>query len=97
MPVRLKSIPDAYWLRLAAVEHTSRISMSRQDQWEIVGANKQSSWSGIESKGRHRVAWAVRIFKRNAGVHDIIDRSAPHLADAMLLAIEEAERRYSVS
>ena len=67
--------------------------MARQDQWETPGANKRLVWSGIQSNGRHRVAWGVRIFKLNAGVHDIIDRSEPHLADAMLSAIEEAERR----
>jgi len=91
--VRLKSVPDAYWLRLAALEPAARVTMTRQDQWLTPGANKQMVWSGIESPGKHRVAWSVRIFKRNSGVHDIIDRAEPHLADALLAAIEEAERR----
>jgi hypothetical protein len=39
--------------------------------------------------------WHARIFPRggNTSISDDIDRHEPHLADALLAAVDEAERR----
>ena len=93
--VAFKPIPDALWLRLAALEPRCAMSMWRDRQWLAPGTGGRMVWLGIGGPpSPTRVVWRVRIHPRGSvAVHDIIDVAEPHLADGLEAAVGEAERR----
>ena len=90
----LKPIPEATWLRLAALEPRCHISMWRDQQWLVHGSGGRMVWGVGAPPAPTRRVWRVRVFLRgSARTHDIIDADEPHLADGLERAIAEAERR----
>ena len=51
-------------------------------------------WSGIGgAPAPHRRVWRVRIFEKGCAIHEILDTQEEAIGQAVLAAVEEAERR----
>ena len=82
------------WARLKRLDGRYRISMWRDDQWLVPGPRNTMIWSGIGgAPAPHRRVWRVRIFPKGCAIHEILDTQAEPLGEAVLAAVEEAERR----
>lgn len=87
-----KFIPEELQLRMAALDKRCDIEMRRRTEYAT-----GSGWSSIIVEGdrkKSRRAWYVRITPRDGEAdHRIIHVQEPALADAMRLAVEQAEAR----
>src|SRR5205085_6119004 len=89
-------ISGELWERLKRFDRRFNISAWREDQWLSVAASTRLElWCGSGNKaGPYRRAWRARIFpKGNTNAFDFIDTAEPLIADALRLAIEQAEAR----
>ena len=94
-PTSEPPISAELWQRLKGLDRRCHISMRRDDQWLVPGTRGAMVWSGIGGPpAQHRRIWRVRVYPRDSAAnHDILDADGVQIADALLAAVAEAERR----
>lgn len=92
-------IPAELLTRLAALDPDYDVMMSREDQWRVIGSAGVETWTGItRPHAPRRRGWRVRLSHRHRhSTSDLITILAASLAEALRLAVDEADRRGQVS